>query len=122
MSPAAPSLSSRPAHGAPAGEMAAARNGGNNDADHLGLVATRAAEAADEAATPLSLPLPPAADVAGTAAPPTAAAAKAIARQDSTAAATAETALRASHVLVRAQREPRSWNQTDNHIGKGCAK
>ena len=31
----------RPAHGAPAGEMAAARNGGNNDADHLGLVATR---------------------------------------------------------------------------------
>jgi drug/metabolite transporter (DMT)-like permease len=79
--------------------MAAACNGGNNDADHLGLVATRAAEAADEAATPLSLPLPPAADVAGTAAPPTAAAAKAIARQDSTAAATAETALRASHVL-----------------------
>ena len=41
VSPAAPSLSSRPAHGAPAGEMAAARNGGNNDADHLGLVATR---------------------------------------------------------------------------------
>ena len=31
----------RPAHGAPAGEMAAACNGGNNDANHLGLVATR---------------------------------------------------------------------------------